>query len=335
MLRFANQFWNLGRGDLPRRSPVAALLHDLFLAAVLVGLAFLVRWMLGLIGPVLIFAVCYPMLLCATLLAGLRAGLLALLFSVLLFWYVFVPEYYSFNIPTVVDGANVALYALAGIAVIWISQRYRVAHANLQAETARSELLIREMQHRSKNALAVVTSIVNQSLKDHPDTARTITGRLAALTDSENMIWGDSVQEIPLKELLKRELASYDPERLHLDGPDVTVSGELARTLSLVVHELATNAVKHGAWSNTSGVVTLTWGDGPSPSFLKWTESGGPTPKQDGKSGFGTVLISRLLTQHRGRLETIYTASGIVRIASFVGEAVTAGRQAGGRAQRA
>src|SRR5262245_50173155 len=99
MLNFPNQFWNLARAEAAKRSAAQALAHDVILAALLTGAAFGIRLTLGFIGTnVLIFAVCYPILLLATLLAGLRAGLLTLLFSILTFWYAFVPEYYSFDL---------------------------------------------------------------------------------------------------------------------------------------------------------------------------------------------------------------------------------------------
>lgn len=318
MLKLGNQFWNLGRGDLPERSPALALIHDLILATLFVGLAFLMRWLLGLIGSkVLIFAVCYPILLIVTLIAGFRAGLFALILSTLAFWWAFVPEYYSFTLPSTVDATNIVLYIVAGVAVLWISERYRKSHSKLLVERARNELLMREMQHRAKNGLAVVSSIVSQSLKDIPDRAKTINGRLAALRDGEESMWTGDRKAMPVRDLLERELASYDLSRLTLEGPNLQVSGELARTMCLVVHEFATNAVKYGAWSTPTGRVDVTWNGIDEPRRLMWSERGGPPPKAGSKPGFGTYLIGRLLTQHKGKLDAKFTESGVRWTATF------------------
>ncbi len=318
MLKFTNQFWNLGRGDLRGRPAVVTLLHDIALAALFVAVAFLTRWLLGFIGPVLIFAVCYPDLLLATLVAGTRAGILALVFSIVSFWYAFVPKYYSFALPTVVDATNVVLYGVVGLILIWISERYRRVYARLQVERARGELLVREMQHRTKNGLAVASSIIHQTLKHDPETAKTISGRLAALRAGDELMWTESRAPMSVDVLLRRELSSYDPTRLTIAGPDAEVSAELARTLCLVVHELATNAAKYGAWSTQSGHVEVSWGGGWSPTYLKWSERGGPPPKEGGKAGFGTFLIARLLTQHRGKLSTSFAPEGVQCVATFV-----------------
>lgn len=320
MLKLANQFWNLGRGDLPERRPVVALVQDVILATVFVGLAFLVRWLLGLIGSkVLIFAVCYPALLIVTLIAGFRAGLFALIISTLAFWWAFVPEYYSFTLPTTVDATNIWLYIVVGLAVLWISEQYRRSHSKLLVERARNELLVREMQHRTKNSLAVVSSIVSQSLKDLPDRAKAINGRLAALREGEESMWSGDRKAVPVRDLIAREFASYDASRLTLTGPDAEVGGELARTMCLVVHEFATNAVKYGAWSTPTGYVDVTWTGINEPTRLIWAERGGPPPRDGAKPGFGTFLIGRLLTQHRGRLDAKFTPTGVIWTATFAG----------------
>jgi two-component sensor histidine kinase len=317
VLNLKNQIWNLGRGDLPERSPAVRLAHDMVLAVAAVGLAFLIRYGLGVFGPkVLIFAVCYPILLLVTLISGLRAGIFSLILSTLVFWYVFIPEYYSFDVPSLVDGLNVALYAVAGLAIIWISEQYRRTYERLLAERARSELLLREMHHRSKNNLAVVSSIVSQSLKHNPHEARRINERLTALRQGEEVLWSE-ITSISIEELLRGALSSYDQARLTLSGEELNVSGELAKSLILIIHELATNAVKYGAWSSADGVVCVSWGKGPIGKFLKWTETGGPRPVVNAKPGFGTFLIGRLLRQHHGAIETSFPATGLVAAISF------------------
>jgi two-component sensor histidine kinase len=319
MFNLPNQFWNLATPVAPRRPLVFAWALDVALAAVLTAVAFAARIFLGFIGPgILIFAVCYPLLLIATLVAGARAGALTLVLTILLFWYAFVPERYSYILSATVDGVNVALYLVAGLAIIAIGEAYRRTYAKLQVERARTKLLIREMQHRKKNAVAVMSSIVAQSLKHDPDSAKKITGRLVALQIGEDILWSDDQARVALRDILVRQLESYDASRLTIDGPDAFISGELARTLCLVVNELATNAVKYGALSDDSGRVAVTWGDSPDPTYLHWSETGGPPATKPEKAGFGTFLMGRLLSQHGGSITTSYNgAKGLVCTVNF------------------
>jgi two-component sensor histidine kinase len=308
-----------GLGD-NRRAGWQGLLVDFVFAAALVVLAFSARSALGLFGGnILIFAVCYPFLMLATLVAGLRCGLITLGLTTLMFWWAFVSPGYSFELGTRSDGINIALYLLAGGAVVWISHLYRDVVENFRAQKAQNELLIRELHHRSKNSVAVISSIVKQSLKDDRGASEKIIGRLNALKSGDDMLLGDSVRAVGMADLLRRELNFYDLSRVSLSGPDISLDGSLAKTICMIAHELATNAVKYGAWSNRSGVVDIAWSINGDRGSLVWTERDGPRVLAPPKAGFGTFLIERLLTQHSGQAELAYPPSGFVCSLTFAG----------------
>ena len=270
------------------------------------------RWLFGLLGDdVLIFAACYPVVLTATLIAGLRCGIVSLLLSTLLFSWAFVPPPYSFALSSLVDGANVAFYVITGATLVWIGHLYREAVRRLTAEKSKNELLVRELGHRSKNGLAVISSIVTQSLRHDPEGSKKIIGRIAALKQGEEIMLAAESTPVSVRDLLARELSVYDANRLALSGPAMMVAGDVAKTLCMVVHELATNCIKYGALSTTDGKIILTWEFGPTLAFLRWTEDGVRRPVTVGKAGFGTFLVERLIAQHNGEAEMEYGPRGI------------------------
>jgi two-component sensor histidine kinase len=312
MPRFPSQNFRKAIVEAARKE---SILIDVLLAVALIGLAFVVRWALGqLAGNVLIFSLCYPAVLAATLIGGVRCGLISLALSAVLFWWAFMP-------PSVVNDVNIGLYVAAGAIIIWISSRYQKTVRNLQAQKAKNDLLMYELGHRSKNSLAVISSIVTQSLRHDPEGSKKIIGRIAALKHGEELLFTAEAGPVDIRALLIGELAIYDAQRVELSGPPTRVTGELARTLCMIAHELATNALKYGAWSKAHGKVTVSWGVNAGRTYLYWSEEGGPHPVQGVKAGFGTFLIERLLSQHDGEAHSEYGPSGIVWHLTFANPA--------------
>ncbi|HET6389784.1 MAG TPA: HWE histidine kinase domain-containing protein [Hyphomicrobium sp.] len=299
-----------------------AVLADFLLAGGLVSVAFIVRWLLGFAGErVLVFAVCFPAVLAATLIAGFRCGIMSLFISTILFSWAFISPTRSFALMSFVDVLNIALYVAVGAVIIWIGHLYRRMVERLRAAKSKNELLMRELSHRSKNSLAVLSAIISQSLRHDPAQARKIIGRVAALKLGEELMLEAEVAPIALRDLLARELTVYEVDRLTLDGTQMAVPGDLAKTLSMVVHELATNALKYGAWSTDVGRVSITWGAHGQSSYLRWAEDGGPAPTPPEKVGFGTFLIERLIAGHHGQANMECRPSGIIWHLTFANPA--------------
>lgn len=117
----------------------------------------------------------------------------------------------------------------------------------------RQRLLLMELNHRVKNTLASVQSIVSQTLRSTPDPAaakRDIGARLAALSKAHNLLSAQEWTSADLGEIIGQEVAVFDPERISLDGPRFTVSPRSSISLAMLAHELSTNAVKYGALSS-------------------------------------------------------------------------------------
>jgi two-component system CheB/CheR fusion protein len=173
-------------------------------------------------------------------------------------------------------------------------------------------MMLGELSHRVKNTLAVVQSIASQTLRTS-NTAEEFTerfeGRLQALAKSHRLLldpWEGAGVEALAREQLEAHLGG-DASRLDLDGPAVRLPADVAAPLGLVLHELATNAAKYGAWSQGGGKVHLTWNVGERRGrpivTINWREEGGPEAKAPGRGGFGSRLIESAIPSARVRRE--------------------------------
>jgi PAS domain S-box-containing protein len=164
-----------------------------------------------------------------------------------------------------------------------------------QAEE-RQALLAREVDHRARNALALVQSIVRltraEGIKSY---IAAIDGRIAALARAHTLLAQSRWQGADLVRLVDEELAPYrtgDAQKIAAIGPNVSLEPRTAQTLALALHELSTNAAKYGALSVMSGRVQLIWDLQPDSLVLRWMESGGPAVAPPASPGFGIRVIS-------------------------------------------
>jgi signal transduction histidine kinase len=158
----------------------------------------------------------------------------------------------------------------------------------------RQALLAREVDHRAKNALAVVQSVVRLTrARDVRDYARAVEGRVAALARAHTLLAEDKWRGAELRLVIEEELAAYrGGSRVVVEGPPVRLRAEAVQPLSMVVHELSTNAAKYGALSAPGGQVRVSWRRGESGLRLLWEERDGPpilVPPE--RRGFGSALI--------------------------------------------
>jgi two-component system CheB/CheR fusion protein len=181
-------------------------------------------------------------------------------------------------------------------------------------------LLLRELNHRVKNTLAVVQAIAHQTLrtaKTNKDFVQAFEGRVAALGSAHDLLVRSDWKGADLKSLAREQLKphiSHDPSRAQIEGPPVLLPPGLASPFGFVIYELATNAAKYGAWSVPAGTVSLNWSlvPGNPSTWLKfeWKESGGPPVNPPTDKGFGSVLIEKGIPQARVNRE--FKPSGVV-----------------------
>jgi len=182
----------------------------------------------------------------------------------------------------------------------------------------RRQLLLSELSHRVKNTLAVVQSLARQTLRtadSSEDFVDRFEGRLSALAAAHKLLVESDWRGAELGALALSQLEAYggtDRQRLRIEGENVALPPDIATPFGLVLHELATNAAKYGAFSTADGQVLLTWKLRNSGRHLvvTWEERGGPPVKPPEKQGFGGVLIERSLPGGAVRRE--FRPDGIV-----------------------
>jgi PAS domain S-box-containing protein len=159
----------------------------------------------------------------------------------------------------------------------------------------RQTLLVREVDHRARNALAVVQSIIRLTRAESKEAyVAAVEGRITALSRAHVLLSQSRWQGANLSRILDEELAPYrrsEAEKIVTAGPEVFLEPATAQILALALHELATNAAKYGALSSTLGRVTLSWELRPNRLLLQWVENGGPAVQPPRSEGYGTRVI--------------------------------------------
>ena len=196
----------------------------------------------------------------------------------------------------------------------------KIAHdirARKEAERL-SGVLMGEMKHRVKNTLSTVQAIARQTFRDKENAAiagQSFEARLSALSRAHDLLVNANWQQAELSDVIGSAVAPYDGARFILNGPAAQLPPKVALALSLALHELITNAVKYGALSNSTGLVSISWAlVGEAPTLeLRWQESGGPVVKAPQRKGFGSRLIAEILaTELRGEVRIEHRPSGLV-----------------------
>jgi len=186
----------------------------------------------------------------------------------------------------------------------------------LQTAHQREQLLAREVDHRAKNLLAVVQSVVQLSRASSVDELKEgLTGRIQALARAHSLLADARWEGVELSQLANEELAPFmggDIGRVSCSGPAVLLRPSAAQSLGLVLHELTTNAAKYGALSKAVGSLTVEWRLQDGDLQLDWVEAGGAKPKVPHDSGFGTRLVTTSIErQLRGNVAREWTDSGV------------------------
>jgi PAS domain S-box-containing protein len=166
----------------------------------------------------------------------------------------------------------------------------------------RQVLLAREVDHRARNTLAVIQSIIRLTrAKNVDDYVQVIDGRIKALARAHTLLSDSRWHGADLATLVTEELAPYRAgDKITIRGPDVSLQPATAQGLALALHELATNAAKHGALSSSGGKITLDWQLQGEALTLNWAENGGPAIAEPSSRSFGLKVIVASIEQQLG-----------------------------------
>ena len=194
-----------------------------------------------------------------------------------------------------------------------------------QKTTQRTRLLLRELNHRVKNTLAMLQSLARQTLRQTSDPQEFMTafaGRLQAISEAHGLLSDHEWGEIRLSTLLAKQLGPHVRDyqkQIEIHKDEISLGPDQAVGLGLVLHELATNAAKYGALSVSGGKIVLTARgveeEGRRVLHLTWTEVGGPPVDEPARRGFGSILIERSLDKVMGSsVKVEYLPAGVTAI---------------------
>jgi two-component sensor histidine kinase len=278
-----------------------------------VALAGLLHLALGLFGEdTQIFTTFYPAVLFAALVGGVSAGMYAAVLGGIIAWWAFMIPPFAFLLRTFGQVESELIYIFACLLIVWAADHHRSLTKRLEDEEKFRKLTVEELAHRLKNKIATIQAIISFQLRDNPQIRSALIGRLTALSATDDLILETQGQGAGLREILAAELDPYEASRVAIAGPAILLSPNLATTMALLVHELATNAAKYGALSRATGHVAISWSLSDGRLNLEWRESGGPVVSTPTQTGFGMQLLSQALSQFEGMVETEFEATGLL-----------------------
>jgi two-component sensor histidine kinase len=205
--------------------------------------------------------------------------------------------------------------------IVGVSKIARDITARKQAQLAQT-LLLRELNHRTKNLLAVADSIVRQTSRSSPpeEMVDRISRRLHALSVSQDLMIDSEWRGADITNIIQWQLASIIDDhasRIKLTGPVCTLTPRTAQALGLAIFELATNALKFGSLSAKAGTVLIVWSIGDNAGKrefrMSWQEVGGPPVVEPAHCGFGSTIIERMIARSLlGSAKVTYAPAGLI-----------------------
>ena len=218
-------------------------------------------------------------------------------------------------IPADVDAAFDLRLSLLHV----VLRRIEAAALERKKAVERDQLLMAELDHRVKNTLANIQALVIQTSRSAESLTgfvEGLDGRIQSMAKAHNLLSQSRWEGVSIERLLREELNPYGKaeHEISLRGPDFVLTPKSALSLSLAIHELATNAGKYGSLSHPAGHVAVSWTLVVEGGVnLSWNETGGPPVKAPTRRGFGSTLIERALAMETGgRAAVQYLTSGVV-----------------------
>jgi two-component sensor histidine kinase len=291
-------------------------IFSIVFATCCLALSTVARWWLVLIRPDVFFTPYIPAVFFATAIGGYRVGIATAIAGGALGVTIGFGES-----TAITDPARFALlvifWTVCGL-MIWGIQHYRAVVAQqrqisrrlIQEEEYR-KLVVEELQHRLKNKLSTIHAVVHQVLRDQPQIWASIDPRIRALSATDDLIARIDGSGCDIKDLLLSELGPYGHVRFTLNGNSLFLPAKLAVSLTLIFHELATNAAKYGAFSSPRGLLQVSWSVSGDRLSIAWDETEGPPVGATGEAGFGTRLLKSALTPFDGKTEVAFLKTGV------------------------
>jgi len=271
-------------------------------AACIIGLATLLKFVLDEFagGPLPPYITYYPAVVLSALAGGLRIGLVTAATTIVLAWYIWLPNPLSFAVTGAATALTIGIYAANSFMLATVVGFARLSLDRLAANEAQRARNAAESVHRIKNLIAVVQALavkIAREVKTPEEFREVFARRLEALAIAQNVLVREDWNDVSLKEVIQGTLAPFLPNPgLKVDGgPEVVVPAQHVNGLSLALYELSTNAMKYGALANGEGPVVLSWRCADGKCELEWREGRRAAAPVE-SSGFGSVLIKTALS---------------------------------------
>ena len=278
-----------------------------------VAIAASVRALLGLVAnDILPLPTFYPAVLVAALLGGLEAGILATTLGGIVSWWAFMTPHYSFVPLNPGQSISLITYGVGALLIVWCVDHYASLGKRLENEEALRELAVEELAHRLKNKIATIQAVISTKLRDSPQLGNEVQGLLHALSATDDLVIRSHGFGANIQDIIETEVKPYDASRICRAGPNVFLPPNLAMTMALLFHELATNAAKYGSLSTPLGRLAFTWSVSDGRMTLDWRESDGPSVTPAHNTGFGTRLLTRALDPFGGSIERKFEPTGLL-----------------------
>jgi two-component sensor histidine kinase len=283
-------------------------------AALCLGVSTTARWGLSLIRPDVFFTPYIPAVFFATAVGGARVGFATAVAGGILG----VTVNFSDARADFARFALLVIFWLVCGLMMWGVEHYRsiaaqqrqIARRLIEEEDYR-RLIVAELQHRLKNKLSVIHAVLHQVLEKEPLVWAKVDPRLRALAVADDLIARVDGSGCDIRDLLLSELGPYGHVRFNLNGESLFLPPKLAVSLSLIFHELATNAGKYGAFSSARGLLQVSWTLSDDRLNVTWDETEGPPVENVGEAGFGTKLLKSALRPFDGRTEITFLKTGV------------------------
>lgn len=259
------------------------------------------------------FITLFPAVLIASAVGGLRAGIPTLFLGSLLASFLWLPPTWTFQLTASSWISLIAFWLFGGMLVIIAEALRRLVGASV-ASRDRANILAHEMQHRVRNVIGVVMGISRQTaraagtIEEYRDKFE---ARIVALGRAQDLVSATREGVIGLTPLLGKLLEPFGLARFHIAGPDVFLAQEFGSSIALLVHELATNALKYGALSVAGGSVDFRWAIDDDRVVIEWQEKSGPAVDAPERAGFGTRLMSTAFPPELGKAHVEFSPQGV------------------------
>lgn len=251
------------------------------------------RFVLGASANPVPFVTYFPAIMLCAVFLGWRWAAFATVISAVVVSRVFLARPWMED-PGPPDLAIFVFFCLSCAILIATGDTLRRAVRKAEQAAEERELISREMYHRIQNTLAVVIALVRTSkAADIEDLKRDLLGRIFALSNANRVLQNQAREGAEVRELISQAVTAFLRDGgFVVDGPSRRLPAEMAHHLLLILHELCTNALKHGALSAPEGRVCVKWTPEPEPFRLEWREEGGPTITSPQRRGLGAQLFA-------------------------------------------